>query len=266
MAAVFVADDTDRLERLTRHVSSDFVYVSPEAVFEGAAGLSEAFARFRREPRWQTTLRRTSPVEVHHGYFRLLVGAGRAGRHRGRGLELRLARRRGVHLPGGDVRGIGARPTRRPIMRARPRGRDADAGARRGGRRGGHGHLEPPRGAQRAVGRAAERARRRDHRPRRPRGRGLHGADGGRPGLLRRRRPEVTVDRAADGPAGPHARPGHALRHAAAAPDAGHRRHQRPDGDRRAGAGPVLRLPHRVGTGALRRHPRPRRASCPVAA
>ena len=52
MAAVFVADDTDRLERLTRHLSFDFVYVSPEAVFEGAAGLSEAFARFRREPRW----------------------------------------------------------------------------------------------------------------------------------------------------------------------------------------------------------------------
>jgi hypothetical protein len=70
MAAVFVADDMDRLERLTRHLSLDFVYVSPEAVFEGVAGLSEAFARFRREPQWQTTMRRTSHVEVHHGYLR----------------------------------------------------------------------------------------------------------------------------------------------------------------------------------------------------
>ncbi len=70
MTAVFVADDTDRLERLSSHLSPDFVYVSPEAVFEGAAGLSEAFARFRHEPRWHTSLRRTSPVDLHHGYIR----------------------------------------------------------------------------------------------------------------------------------------------------------------------------------------------------
>ena len=70
MTAVFVADDTERLERLTRDLSSAFVYVSPEAVFEGAAGLSEAFARFRHEPHWHTSLRRTSPMDLHHGYFR----------------------------------------------------------------------------------------------------------------------------------------------------------------------------------------------------
>jgi len=70
MMAVFVADDTDRLQRLTRQLPSDFVYVSPEAVFEGAAGLSEAFARLRRDPEWHTSLRRTSPVDLHHGYFR----------------------------------------------------------------------------------------------------------------------------------------------------------------------------------------------------
>ena len=70
MTAVFVADDTGRLQRLTRHLPSDFVYVSPQAVFEGAAGLSEAFARLRHEPHWRTSRRRTSPVDLHHGYFR----------------------------------------------------------------------------------------------------------------------------------------------------------------------------------------------------
>ena len=35
-----------------------------------------------------------------------------------------------------------------------------------------------------------------------------------------------------------------------------HRRHQRPDGDRRPRARHVLRLPHRLGTGQLRRHAR----------
>jgi len=70
MTAVFVADDTDRLQPLTRHLPSDFVYVSPQAVFEGAAGLSETFARLRHEPHWHTSRRRTSPVDLHHGYFR----------------------------------------------------------------------------------------------------------------------------------------------------------------------------------------------------
>jgi hypothetical protein len=70
MAAVFVADNDERLEALTRHVAPDFVYVTPEAVFEGTDGLSDAFARYRKEGWWQTGLRRTSPVELHHGYFR----------------------------------------------------------------------------------------------------------------------------------------------------------------------------------------------------
>ena len=70
MAAVFVPDDGERLEALTRHVAPDFVYVSPEAVFEGPQGLSDAFARYRNEGWWQTGLRRTSPVDLHHGYFR----------------------------------------------------------------------------------------------------------------------------------------------------------------------------------------------------
>ena len=70
MAAVFVADEGERMEALTRHVAPDFVYVSPEAVFEGPQGLSDAFIRYRNEAWWQTGLRRTSPVDLHHGYFR----------------------------------------------------------------------------------------------------------------------------------------------------------------------------------------------------
>jgi hypothetical protein len=70
MAAVFVVDESRRMEALTRHVAADLVYVSPEAVFEGAQGLSDAFSRYRGEDWWQTGLRRTSPVDVHHGYFR----------------------------------------------------------------------------------------------------------------------------------------------------------------------------------------------------
>ena len=70
MEAVFVADDTERLTRLADHLAPDFVYVSPEAVFGGAAGLSEAFARYRRESWREARLRRTSALEMHHGYFR----------------------------------------------------------------------------------------------------------------------------------------------------------------------------------------------------
>jgi hypothetical protein len=70
MEAVFVADDRDRLARLAEHLAPDFVYVSPEAVFDGAEGLSEAFARYRRESWRKTRLRRTSALEMHHGYFR----------------------------------------------------------------------------------------------------------------------------------------------------------------------------------------------------
>jgi hypothetical protein len=70
MVAVFVADRHHRMEALTRHVAPDLVYVSPEAVFEGPAGLSDAFSPYRNESRRPTTLRRTSPVDLHHGYFR----------------------------------------------------------------------------------------------------------------------------------------------------------------------------------------------------
>jgi hypothetical protein len=70
MAAVFLADDDERMDALKRHVAPDLVYVTPEAVFEGPEGLSDAFARYRKEGWWRTALRRTSPVDAHHGYFR----------------------------------------------------------------------------------------------------------------------------------------------------------------------------------------------------
>ena len=70
MAAVFLADDDERMDALTRRVAPDLAYVTPEAVFEGPEGLSDAFARYRQEGWWQTGLRRTSPVDLHHGYFR----------------------------------------------------------------------------------------------------------------------------------------------------------------------------------------------------
>jgi hypothetical protein len=70
MAAVFVSDEDERLEALSRHVAPDFVYVTPEAVFEGTDGLSDAFARYRKEGWGKTGLRRTSPVDQHHGFFR----------------------------------------------------------------------------------------------------------------------------------------------------------------------------------------------------
>jgi hypothetical protein len=69
MAAVFVADDEERRARLAEHVAPDFVYVGPDGVFDGAEGLGDAFAAYRRDGHL-TTLRRTSPVEIHHGYFR----------------------------------------------------------------------------------------------------------------------------------------------------------------------------------------------------
>ncbi len=70
MKAVFEEDDDERLASLRRGVAPDFVYISPEAVFEGPAGLSEAFAMYRRANRRPVTLRRTSSIDLHHGYFR----------------------------------------------------------------------------------------------------------------------------------------------------------------------------------------------------
>jgi hypothetical protein len=70
MAAVFVPEDAHRLAQLRDHVAADFVYVGPSAVFDGAEGLSEAFSRFRHDAWLHASLRRTSAVDAHHGYFR----------------------------------------------------------------------------------------------------------------------------------------------------------------------------------------------------
>ena len=70
MEAVFSPDPDTRLARLADNVTADFVYVGPDGVFDGAEGLSEAFAGYRHEAWRQAALRRTSPVELHHGYFR----------------------------------------------------------------------------------------------------------------------------------------------------------------------------------------------------
>jgi hypothetical protein len=70
MAAVFLPDDRERLEQLRAHLSPDFVYISPGAVFDGAEGLSEAFSHYRHDAWRHAALRRTSAVDVHHGQFR----------------------------------------------------------------------------------------------------------------------------------------------------------------------------------------------------
>ena len=125
MTAVFVADDDERMRDLRRHVAADLVYVSPEAVFDGPEGLSDAFAAYRQEGWWQT-VSRTSSVDLHHGYFRFSWEAGGTRCHGNGGLDLRLPRRDRSHLPHRHVRGIGARAGRRSIMRAcnRNLGRD----------------------------------------------------------------------------------------------------------------------------------------------
>jgi hypothetical protein len=70
MTSVLVPDDEARLDALAAHVAPDVVYVSPSAVFDGPAGLGEAFERLRRADRQPASLQRTSPVDVHHHYFR----------------------------------------------------------------------------------------------------------------------------------------------------------------------------------------------------
>jgi hypothetical protein len=70
MAAVFIDDDRERVEKLSEHLAPDFVYISPQAVVEGAEGLSEAFSGFRHDEQLPATLRRTSAVDVHHAHFR----------------------------------------------------------------------------------------------------------------------------------------------------------------------------------------------------
>jgi hypothetical protein len=70
MTSVVLPDDEARLAALASHVAPDVVYVSPRAVFDGPAGLSEAFGRLRHADRQPAGLRRTSPVDAHHHYFR----------------------------------------------------------------------------------------------------------------------------------------------------------------------------------------------------
>lgn len=70
MTAVLLPDVQDRLDALNAHAAPDVVYVSPWAVFDGPAGLSEAFERMRRADRQPASLRRTSAVDCHHHYFR----------------------------------------------------------------------------------------------------------------------------------------------------------------------------------------------------
>lgn len=70
MVEVLAADEQERLEALRTRLAPDFVYVGPDAVFDGAEGLSEAFARYRHDRSLGAVLRRTSPVDQHHGWFR----------------------------------------------------------------------------------------------------------------------------------------------------------------------------------------------------
>ena len=101
---------------------TDLVYVSPEAVFEGPQGLSDAFGRYRNEAWWQTGLRRTSPIDLHHGYFRFTWERVERGATVMEGWSFGSPGRGGGHLPGRHLRGIGARAAGRPIMRVRQHG------------------------------------------------------------------------------------------------------------------------------------------------
>jgi hypothetical protein len=70
MVGVFVADDDERSAKLSEHLASDFEYINRQGVYDGADGLAEAFSHYRQEPWRHTSLRRTSNVDLHHGYFR----------------------------------------------------------------------------------------------------------------------------------------------------------------------------------------------------
>jgi hypothetical protein len=70
MAAVFIDNDRERLEKLAEHLAPDLAYISPQSVVEGAKGLSEAFSRFRQDEQLPAILRRTSAVDVHDAHFR----------------------------------------------------------------------------------------------------------------------------------------------------------------------------------------------------
>jgi hypothetical protein len=70
MVAVFMADPVERMERIGELVARDFVYISPQAVYDGAEGLSEAFSSYRHDAWRHTSLRRSTDVEGHHQQFR----------------------------------------------------------------------------------------------------------------------------------------------------------------------------------------------------
>lgn len=70
MTAVVRTDPEARLAAQAAHVAPDVVDVRASAVFDGPAGLSEAFERLRRPNRPPAALRRTGPLGQHHGSFR----------------------------------------------------------------------------------------------------------------------------------------------------------------------------------------------------
>jgi hypothetical protein len=70
MAAVFDVDDERRMRAIGDNVTGDFLLVNPSIVVKGAAGLSDAYNRFRRQSERAFSVRRTSEVEVHHRFFR----------------------------------------------------------------------------------------------------------------------------------------------------------------------------------------------------
>ncbi len=80
MAGVFVADDRDRVERLSEQLAPGFVYISPGAVVDGPDGLSDAFSHYRSDPWLATKLSRTSAVDLHHGHFRYSWARSEQGR------------------------------------------------------------------------------------------------------------------------------------------------------------------------------------------
>ena len=55
---------------MAEHLAPDFVHLDPNAVFEGAQGLSDAYSRFRHDEWLHITLRRSSVVDVAHAHFR----------------------------------------------------------------------------------------------------------------------------------------------------------------------------------------------------
>ena len=191
MVDVLVSDERERLDGLRARLSPDFVYVGPDAVFDGADGLSEAFARYRHDRSLAASLRRTSPVDQHHGWFRSTWARMERGRDRRGRLGHRFPRRRRSDSSPGRLRGSRARPARRPRLK----GRDAHGGVGRGGRSSGHGDVEPPGGAQRHFGRAEPRVGPRRDRARSARRRRLHGPDRRRPRLLRRGGPQGPLPR-----------------------------------------------------------------------